>query len=112
MTYGIRGRKPVALRAQRLQTQNTPVQSEQLTTICSDWVGSFFACSPCVSRVTGLGAWYAVCQWPDTNDSKSERKTAIAEFEPLLMSPMSVLYLAIHWLSLLPALDMVAKVAR
>lgn len=33
---------------------NDPTQSEQIVVSCSDWVGSFFACSPCVSRVTGF----------------------------------------------------------
>ena len=33
---------------------NDPTQFEQIVVSCSDWVGSFFACSPCVSRVTGF----------------------------------------------------------
>ena len=33
---------------------NDPTQSEQIVVSCSDWVGLFFACSPCVSRVTGF----------------------------------------------------------
>ena len=37
--------------AQRL---NDPTQSEQIAVSCSDGVGLFFACSPCVSGVTGF----------------------------------------------------------
>ena len=33
---------------------NDPTQSEQIVVSCSDWVGSFFACSPWVSRGTGF----------------------------------------------------------
>ena len=33
---------------------NDPTEFEQTVVSCSDWVGSFFACSPFVSRVTGF----------------------------------------------------------
>lgn len=33
--------KPIALETQGLPVKNDPTQSEQLTTVCSDWVGSF-----------------------------------------------------------------------
>ena len=33
---------------------NDPTQSEQIVVSCLDQVGSFFACSPCISRVTGF----------------------------------------------------------
>ena len=34
--------------------RNDPTQFEQTVVSCSDWVGSFFACSPFASRVTGF----------------------------------------------------------
>ena len=34
-------KEPVTLETQGLQVKNVPTRSEQLTTICSDWVGSF-----------------------------------------------------------------------
>lgn len=40
-TWYPESKKPVALETQGLQAKNDPIQSEQLTTICSDWVGSF-----------------------------------------------------------------------
>lgn len=33
---------------------NDPTRSEQIVVSCSDWVGSFFACSSCISRATGF----------------------------------------------------------
>lgn len=35
---------------------NDPTQSEQIIVRCSDEVGSFFACSLCVSEITGTDA--------------------------------------------------------
>lgn len=34
-------KEPVAIETQWLQAKSDPTQSKQLTTICSDWVGSF-----------------------------------------------------------------------
>lgn len=31
---------------------NAPTQSEQTVVSCSDWVGFFFVCIPCISRDT------------------------------------------------------------
>ena len=39
---------------------NDPTQFEQIVVSFSDWVGSFFTCSPCVSRITGFWAQDAV----------------------------------------------------
>ena len=33
---------------------NAPTQSEQIVVSCLDWVGAFFACTPCGSRGTGF----------------------------------------------------------
>ena len=54
---------------------NDPTQSEQIVVSCSDWVGSFFACSPCVSGATGFFTLDAMCHWAMANSSKSESKT-------------------------------------
>ena len=40
-TWRPESKKPAALKPQGMQAKNDPTQSEQLTTICSDWVGSF-----------------------------------------------------------------------
>lgn len=54
---------------------NDPTKSEQTVVSCSDWVGLFFACNHCVSRVAGFFNLRHLCHWPETNDSKSESKT-------------------------------------
>ena len=56
-----------------------PTQSEQIVVSCSDWVGLFFACSPCVSRATGSLTSDVICHWPRTSSSKSEGKRIKAE---------------------------------
>ena len=38
-TWHLEPKKPVTLEIQGLQAKNDPTQSEQLTTVCSDWVG-------------------------------------------------------------------------
>ena len=43
-----KAKEPVAIETQRLQAKSDPTQSKQLTTICSDWAGSFSLC--CVDK--------------------------------------------------------------
>lgn len=48
---------PVQCKASTLKVSkvlNDPTEFEQTVVSCSDWVGSFFAVSPFVSRVTGF----------------------------------------------------------
>ena len=40
-TWHLQLKKPLTLKPQGSQTKNDPTWSEQLTAICSDWVGSF-----------------------------------------------------------------------
>lgn len=42
---------------------NDPTQSEHIAVSCSDWIGSFFACSPCISRGTGVFDFGCLCHW-------------------------------------------------
>ena len=53
-------------------------------------VGSFFVCSPCISRATGSFGFGYLCHWLSANRSKSECKTCKwRESNPLLTSLVS-----------------------
>jgi hypothetical protein len=66
---------------------NDPTQSEQIVVSCSDWVGSFFACSPCVSRVTGFFDFgYHMSLDRRKQFEISEQNVQLGGLEPLLTS--------------------------
>ena len=66
---------PVQCKASTLKVSkvlNDPTEFEQTVVSCSDWVGSFFAVSPFVSRVTGFFSFG--CHMTQTNQNQSAKR--------------------------------------